>query len=164
MWVMRTFFTRRPSAPPGRPSGVAYGPLQGVVGDLFPAVLGGEKMCSALVLLELGDRVRLVVLGVGPLDARRHEVILAARNEQQWRSAVVLVVDPRGLVAGLEVGEQDAPQNRPRCWDCVAVVQRSGVLLAERVRERVLPLLVRKADGAMSVGRVPEDRKQRLDL
>ena len=43
---------------------VSERPLQGVVGDLLPALLSGQKVCSALVLLDLGDRVRLVVLRV----------------------------------------------------------------------------------------------------
>ena len=48
----------------------ARGPLERIVGDLFPALLGGEEVRSALVLLHLGDGVRRVVLGVGALEAR----------------------------------------------------------------------------------------------
>jgi hypothetical protein len=48
---------------------VLHGPGQGVVGDLFPALLGGQQVGVAGVLLDLGQGVGLVVLGVGPLDA-----------------------------------------------------------------------------------------------
>ena len=46
----------------------------------------------------------------------------------------------------------------------VALVERARLLLAERVGERVVPLLVREADGPVAVGRVLEHRERRLDL
>ena len=68
MCVMRMSLTRASARRHGARRRVSERPLQGVVGDLFPALLSGEKVCSALVFLDLGDRVRLVVLGVRPLD------------------------------------------------------------------------------------------------
>lgn len=123
----------RPAGPVTRDSTPVRGrvPRQCVVGDLLPAVLGGQEVCPALELLDLGDRVRLVVLRVRPLDIRRHEMVLAARDEEQQSTVVVSVVDPRSLVAGLEVGEHDAPQDPARCRNGVAFVQRSRVLLAD---------------------------------
>src|SRR6266545_749088 len=73
MWVIRTSGTGSP--------GVGHGPGEGVVGDLLPALLGGQQVGVAGVLLDLGHGVGLVVLGVGPLDAGRHEVVLAAGDE-----------------------------------------------------------------------------------
>src|SRR5262245_8389815 len=67
---------------PGRRAGlsalarVAERPREGVVGDLLPPVLGGQQVRPAGVLLDLGDRVRLVVAGVRALDTRRHQVVL----------------------------------------------------------------------------------------
>jgi hypothetical protein len=58
-------------------------PFQGVVGNFLPAFLCGEKVRPALVHFDLGDGVRLVMLGIRPLDARRHEVV--ARLPQQRR-------------------------------------------------------------------------------
>ena len=121
-------------------------PFEGVVGDLLPAGLGRQQMCHALVLLHLGQRVlRLVVLGVRPLDRRRHQVVLAAGDEQQRRPLVVLVVDPVVVVAGVDVRQRAAPEDAARRRDVVALVQRQRLLLAERVGERVVPLLGREA-------------------
>src|SRR5829696_9506256 len=88
---------------------VLHGAGQGVVGDLFPALLGGQQVGVAGILLHLGHGVGLVVLGVGPLDAGGLEVVLAARDEQQRRPVVVFVVDERVLVAGLDGGQRTAP-------------------------------------------------------
>jgi hypothetical protein len=62
MWVIRV--RGHPSLPR-----VLYGPGQGVVGDLLPALLREQQVGVAGVLLDLGDGVGLVMLGVGPLDA-----------------------------------------------------------------------------------------------
>lgn len=50
-------------------------PRQGVVGDLLPAGRGWHEV-RPRELLDLGDRVGLVVLGVGALDLRGHEVVV----------------------------------------------------------------------------------------
>ena len=78
---------------------------------------------------------------------------------------VVLVVDPGLLVAGFEVGDQPVrPHPVAGCGDVVALVDGVRVLAAERVGERVVELLGREAHRPAPVGRVLEDREQRLDL
>src|SRR5215213_8500168 len=77
---------------PARLDRVLQRPGERVVGDLLPAARGGQQV-RALELLDLGDRVGLVVPGVGLLDLRRHEVVRAAGDEQQRRTCVVGVVD-----------------------------------------------------------------------
>ena len=67
-----------------RLQGVAQRPVQRVVGRLLPARPGGQQV-RPLELLDLGDRVGPVVLGV-PLDRRRHQVVAAAGDEQQRRA------------------------------------------------------------------------------
>jgi hypothetical protein len=47
---------------------VVDGPGQGVVGDLLPALLGGQQVGVAGLFLDLGHGAGLVVVGVGPLD------------------------------------------------------------------------------------------------
>ena len=118
----------------------------------------------ALELHDLGDGVGLVVLGVRLLHRRRHQVVVAARDEQQRGPVGVLVVDVRALVAGLEAGEGALPEDAPGRRDVVALVQLAPALLAEGVGERVLPLLGRQADGLVPVGRVLQHRPRRLHL
>jgi hypothetical protein len=91
---------------------VLHRPGQGVVGDLLPAVLGGQQVGVAGVFLDLGHGVGLVMLGVGALDAGGHEVVLAARDEQQWRPVVVVVVDEGVLVARLQSGQRGPHSTR----------------------------------------------------
>ena len=104
------------------------------------------------------------MLGVGALERRRHQVVLAAGDEQQRRAVVVLVVHVAVVLAGVDVGQRAAPEDRARRGDVVALVERARLLLAEPVRERVVPLLEREADGAVAVGGVLEHREGRLDL
>ena len=81
-------------------------------------------MRAALVLDDLGDRaLRLVVLRVRALDRRGHEVILAARDEEQRRPVGVLVVD---AVVGprMDVRERTAPEHAAR-RDVVTLVEPS---------------------------------------
>src|SRR5215212_6534918 len=62
---------------------VLDGPLEGVVGDLLPAGLAHGEVGAALELLVVGDRFGApIVLGVGLVDRRRHDVVLAARDNQ----------------------------------------------------------------------------------
>src|SRR5215831_9268660 len=67
---------------------VAHGPVERVVRHLFPAVLGEGVVGAVGVLLELGERARLLLDLVG--GARRdcgHGVVLAVGEEQQRRAA-----------------------------------------------------------------------------
>ncbi len=58
-------------------------PGERVVGDLLPTAAGGKQVWP-FELLHLGDEpFGLVVLRVGALDARRHQVVLAVRDEQE---------------------------------------------------------------------------------
>ena len=121
---------------------VGQRPVEGVVGDLLPAGPRRQQV-RARVLLDLGDEAgRLVVLGVGALEARRHQVVVGAGDEQQRRAVGVLVVHPVVVLARVDVGEGAAPEDRPGGRDVVALVQPERLLLAEPVGEGVLPLLV----------------------
>jgi hypothetical protein len=58
-------------------------PVEGEVGDVLPALAGGEHV-RVVEHLDLGRAGGgLEVLGVGVLDLRRHQVALAAGDEQQ---------------------------------------------------------------------------------
>src|SRR5262245_34554202 len=79
-----------PSMPPDdRPPGsstvrsVLKGPRKCIVGNLLPPVLGRHEMRATGELLDLGDRVRRVVLRVRMLDGGRHQMILAPRDEEK---------------------------------------------------------------------------------
>jgi hypothetical protein len=48
---------------------ILHGPGQGVVGDLLPALHGGQQVRIAGAFLDFGHGVGLLVLGVGALDA-----------------------------------------------------------------------------------------------
>src|SRR4029450_5908418 len=97
-------------------------------------------------LLYLSHGARgLVVLRVRLLDLRRHEVVVAARDEQQGPPIGVLVVDVGVVLAGMDVGERASPEDVARRGNVVALVELATALLGERAGERVLPLLERQA-------------------
>ena len=64
----------------------------------------------------------------------------------------------------LQVREHAAPQDAARRRDVVSRVERVRFFFAERVRKRVVPLLVREPDRAMPVRQVLEHRERRLEL
>jgi hypothetical protein len=67
---------------------VAHGPVERVVRHLFPAVLGEGVVGAVGVLLELGERARLLLDVVGGArDHCGHGVVLAVGQEQQRRAA-----------------------------------------------------------------------------
>ena len=140
------------SEPPRRPDRrLLDRPVERVVGDLLPARLRGHQV-RTVVLDDLRDRVRLVVLRVRLLDLRRHQMVLAAGDEEQRHAVVVLVVDVRVVLAGMDVGEDAAPRygRTPGCGSA-----RTGAVPPPRkcVREDVAPLVEREPDGLMAVGR-----------
>src|SRR5215469_13202973 len=67
---------------------VAHGPVERVVRHLFPAVLGERVVGAVGVLLELGERARLLLdLAGGACHHCGHGVVLAVGEEQQRRAA-----------------------------------------------------------------------------
>src|SRR5919112_4573045 len=137
---------------------VLYGPLEGVVGHLLPALATYHAVVGAAFEL-LVVRYRLgvtVVLGVGLLDRRRHDVVLAARYEKQRRAVLVAEVDVGVLVTRREVGKHPIPHEAPRRGDVVALVGLLRVFLGEDVGEGVMPLLFGEAHGPVAVGRGPK--------
>src|ERR671916_756088 len=103
--------------------GVLSGPIEGVVGYLFPALAPDHAVVrTPLELLVVRDGLDVpVVLGVRLLDRRRHDVVLAARYEQQGRTVLVLEVHVVLLMAGREVGGSSDPHQPARCRDMVAL-------------------------------------------
>src|ERR671920_172930 len=133
---------------------VFYGPRKGVVGYLLPALAPYHAVVGAAFEL-LVVRYRLgvtVVLGVGLVDRRRHDVVLAARYEKQRRPLLVAEVDVGILVTGREVRKHPVPHEAPRRGDVVALVGLLRILLGEDVGEGVVPLLGGKAHGPVAVG------------
>jgi hypothetical protein len=145
--------------------GVLDGPVEREVGDGLPARLGAGPVRAPGQLLVLGDRRGLLVLlGVPAVHRRGHDVVLPAGDEQQ-RCAVLRVVDPGLLVAGLEVRDQPvAPHPGARGRDGVLRVHGVGVLAAERVREGVVELLGCEGQRLVPARRVGERGQQRLEL
>src|SRR5919112_5789610 len=137
---------------------VLGGPRKCVVCDLFPALAPDHAVVGAsFKLLVVGYRLGVaVVLGVGLAYRRRHDVVLAARYEQQRRALLVAEVDVGVLVTGREVRKHPVPHEATRRWDVVALVGLLGVLLGEGVGEGVVPLLFGEAHGPHSVGGVPK--------
>src|SRR3954451_21807105 len=89
---------------------VLVAPVEGVVGDLLPSRLADGEVAAPRELPVVRVRGRLrVVVGVGLVDLGGHDVVLAARDEQQRRPLVVADVHPRLLVARGEVGQHAAP-------------------------------------------------------
>src|SRR5690242_8114022 len=73
---------------------VAHGPVERVVRHLFPAVLGEGGVGAVGVLLELGERARLLLDVVGGArDRCGHGVALAVGEAQQRPAAGVVPVD-----------------------------------------------------------------------
>src|ERR687889_2133575 len=137
---------------------VLYGPLEGVVGHLLPALAPYHAVVGAAFEL-LVVRYRLgvaVVLGVRLVYRRRHDVVLAARYEQERRPLLVAEVDVGVLVTGREVRKHPIPHEAPRRGDVVALVDLLGVLLGEGVGEGVVELLFGEAHRPHSVGGVPK--------
>src|SRR5919112_1656068 len=84
---------------------VIYGPRKGVVRHLLPALAPYHAVVGATFEL-LVVRYRLgvaVMLGVGLDYRRRHDVVLAARYEQERRALLVAEVDVGVLVTRREV-------------------------------------------------------------
>jgi hypothetical protein len=75
--------------------------------------------------------------------------VFLAGPEKQRGPGIIAVVDVGVLVARLEIGEGAAPEDPAGGRNGVALVQGPGLLLAERVGERIAPLVVGQADGAM---------------
>src|ERR687894_1060383 len=132
---------------------VLGGPRKRVVGHLFPALAPYHAVVGAsFELLVVGYRLGVaVVLGVGLVYSRRHDVVLAARYEQQRRAVLVAEVDVGILVTGREVREHPVPHEAPRSGDVVAPVGLLRVLLGEDVGEGVVPLLFGEAHGPVAV-------------
>ena len=140
-------------------------PLEREVGDCLPSVGAARPVIAAFELVVLGDRVALVVLGVRLVHRRGHDVVLAAGDEEERRAVRVLVVDPRLLMTGLEVGDEAVgPDPVARGGDVVALVDLPRLLFAECVRERVVELVGREADRLVPVRGSLESGEQRLDL
>ena len=106
------------------PRGTRSRPLEGVVGDGLPAVRAARPVVAAFEFEVLRDRAfSLVVLGIRLVYRRRHDVILAAADEEERRAVRVPVVDPCLLMSGLEVRDQAVcPDPAPGCRDVVPVV------------------------------------------
>src|SRR5919112_2288671 len=134
---------------------VIYGPRKGVVRHLLPALAPYHAVVGAAFEL-LVVRYRLgvaVVLGVRLVYRRRHDVVLAARYEQERRPLLVAEVDVGVLVTGREVRKHPIPHEAPRRGDVVALVGLLRVFLREDVGEGVMPLLFGEAHGPVAVGR-----------
>src|SRR3712207_4484002 len=103
--------------------GVLFGPLQGVISDLLPAVLTQRVVRAPRELLVVCYGLGVtVVLDVGLVDRRRHQVVLSTRNEEQGRSVFVPEVHVCVLVAWREVGQHPTPHEAARRGDMVALV------------------------------------------
>src|SRR5215216_5307673 len=104
-------------------SGVLGGPLKRVVGDLLPTILSEAVVGAPRELLVVGYGLGVaVVLGIGLVDRRRHEVVVAPRYEQQRCAILVPEVHVDVLVARCEVGEGPGPHEAARRRDVVALV------------------------------------------
>src|ERR671916_1024894 len=137
---------------------VLGGPRKRVVGHLFPPLAPYHTVVGASFEL-LVVRYRLgmaVVLGVGLAYRWGHDVVLAARYEQERRAVLVAEVDVGVLVTRREVGKHPIPHEAPRRGDVVALVGLLGVLLGEGVGEGVVELLFGEAHRPHSVGGVPK--------
>ncbi len=149
----------------GRPGRIRQRPLEGAIGDLFPAGAGDHQVRATVVGVVLGDRaLGLVVLGVRGLHSGRHDVVLGARQEQQRCAVGILEVDPGVLVARLEIGEHRVEQDASRRRDVIALVERQRFLVGVGVGEGVLPLLGVEPDCPAVVERVLEHREHRVQL
>src|ERR1700742_4806793 len=81
----------------GGTAGMVDRPVQGVVGDLLPALLADDEMRAARELLVIGDGRRLaVVLRGQPVDHRGNGVVVLARDEQEGRAIVLAEVHVGG--------------------------------------------------------------------
>ena len=78
-------------------------------------------------------------------------MILAAGDEEQRCASIVVVVDVGIVMAGVDVRQRASPENSARRGDVVTLVQRKGVLLAERVREDIAPLFRCEPNGLVAV-------------
>src|SRR5919112_6274322 len=107
---------------------VLCGPRKCVVGDLLPALAPYHAVVgAALELLVVCYRLGVaVVLGVGLVYRRRHDVVLAARYEQERRPLLVAEVDVGVLVTRREVRKHPVPYEAPRRGDVVALVGLLG--------------------------------------
>src|ERR687894_1354230 len=94
---------------------VLGGPRERVVCDLLPALAPDHGVVGAsFELLVVGYRLGVaVVLGVGLVYGRRHDVVLAARYEQERRALLVAEVDIGVLVTGREVRKHPVPHEAP---------------------------------------------------
>src|SRR5918994_4166272 len=142
------------------------GPLEGVVCYLLPALTPDDAVVrTARKLLVVGNRLGVpVVLDVGVVDRRRHDVVLAARYEQQRCPLFVPEVYVVLLVAWGEVGGSADPHQPARGGDVVALVDLLGLFAAEGVGEGEVELLGGEAHGLVAVGGVPQEREERPDL
>src|SRR5918992_1552668 len=103
---------------------VLGGPRKRVVCHLFPPLAPYHTVVGAsFELLVVCYRLGVtVVLGVRLLDRRRHDVILAARYEQQRRPIFIPEVHVVLLMAGREVGGSSDPHQPARGGAMVGLV------------------------------------------
>src|SRR3954469_16504598 len=114
-----------------RSARVLVAPVEGIVGDFLPPRLADGEVAAPRELDVVRVRSRLrVVVRVGLVDLGGHDVVLAARDEQQRRPFAVAEVDPRLLVARGEVGQHAAPDPGAGRGDVVALVGLGRLLLA----------------------------------
>src|SRR5918995_4274361 len=146
--------------------GVLYGPLKRVVCDLLPALSPDHAVVrTPLELLVVCWAVGVaVVLGVGLVHRRRHDVVLAAPYEQQRRPILVVEVHVGFLMTRGEVGGGPHPHQPARGGYVVALVDLIGLLAAYGVGEGVVELLFGEAHRLVAVCGVLQDREQRPDL
>src|SRR5262245_18030826 len=116
-------------------SRVARRPLERVVGHLLPArdTTGEARPTRGLMDGSRGFGVAVLLL-VRSLYRRRHQVVLAAGDEQQRSTLIQVVVHPGLLVARLEVGDQAVgPDPVARRRNVEPVVGRVGLFPGEGV-------------------------------
>src|SRR5215218_9003681 len=145
---------------------VLDGPLQGVVGDLFPTFSSDDAVVrTPFELLVVGGALRVaVVLDVGLVDRRWHDVVLAPPYKQQRWPILISEVHVGFLVARGKVGRSPYPHQPARGGDVVTLISRVGLFPREVVGEGVVPLLGGKAHGLVAVGRILQNREERADL
>src|SRR5664279_316986 len=128
------------------------------VGDLAPAAVDGQCVSAAGDFLDLGDSlVALLLLERSVGDGPRHRVVVLAGDDQQRPALGVLAVDLR-FGPWVEVGGRRLEQRSTRSRHRVLVVELLGLVLADRVGERVTELLVRQRYRAVVVGRIGQPR------
>src|SRR6266700_2195416 len=115
-------------------------PFQCVIRNLLPAVLTQRVMRAFWKFFVFGHSFCLPVqLEVCFNDRGWRNMVLTARNEQQWSAIIVLKVN-RSRRMRIEIGESGLEQHVIRSRHCVSVVHSQRLFQAQVVREGIVKL------------------------